>query len=339
MPSPEPPHSARPAPGALLRGRLAPSTTGRLHLGHARSFLAAWWSARAAGGEVLLRIEDLDGSRCRPEFEQDAFRDLEWLGLNWDGPVLRQSDDLSAYEAAVEQLLEQGLAYACTCSRAEILAARSAPHAADAELRYPGTCRGRWSNVAAAEASTGAPAGVRFLVPDGAIEIIDGRVGAYRGCPSKECGDFLLLRRDAVVAYQLAVVVDDARQGITEVVRGADLLSSTLRQSLLQDALGLPHPAWYHLPLVNDEQGRRLSKRDGATELAELRDAGVAPARIVRWAALSLGIAPERLDGGSAALPSASELTAELTDAFSWERVPPAEPRTDRKAFEDPPTD
>ena len=250
--------------------------------------------------------------------------------------MLRQSDDLAPYEAAVEQLLEQGQAFACTCSRQEILAARSAPHTGDTEIHYPGTCRDRWPSAPAAEAATGRPAGVRFRVPDEQVEILDGRVGAYRGRPAQQCGDFLLLRRDAVISYQLAVVVDDARQAITEVVRGDDLLDSTLRQSQLQDALGLPHPSWFHLPLVNDQQGRRLSKRDGAIELAELRASGVAPAQIIRWAAVSLGIPAGDVRASDALRPSAAEQIAELTPAFLWERVPHAEPCTDHSTLGGP---
>ena len=269
-------------------GRLAPSPTGRLHLGHARSFLAAWWASRSAGGRVVLRIEDLDGTRCKPEWVDDARRDLEWLGLDWDEELV-QSSDLEPYLAAVERLLREDAAYACTCSRRAILAALSAPHESGTELRYPGTCARRYASVEAAEAETGTPAGVRFRVPEGRHTIDDGLRGRFEADPSAECGDFLLLRRDGAVAYQLAVVVDDARQGVTQVVRGDDLLPSAVRQRLLQDALGLPHPEQLHLPLVVDASGRRLSKRDGDLELAEVRARRVDPRRVVAWVAESLG--------------------------------------------------
>lgn len=325
MPTPDASRATRSAPP---RGRLAPSPTGRLHLGHARSFLAAWWSARAAGGELVLRIEDLDRDRCRAEFEADLLRDLEWLGLDWDGAVLRQSDDLEPYATAVQQLLDGDRAYACTCSRTEIQAAQSAPHGTAGELPYPGTCAGRWTSREEAEARTGGPAGVRFRLPDAPVELVDRVAGAVSANPAIECGDFLLLRRDAVVAYQLAVVVDDARQGITEVVRGDDLLSSTFRQARLQAALDLPRPEWAHLPLVLDADGQRLAKRDRATELTELRAAGLSAVRVVAWAAESLGILLEpllqELDPGA---PTAT-WTARLAREFRWERVPLGPVRT-----------
>lgn len=278
---------------AEIVGRLAPSPTGSLHLGHARSFIAAWWHARAAGGRVVLRSEDLDRTRCKPEFEDAFLRDLEWLGLTWDGPLLRQSDDLEPYARATEQLLAQGRAYACTCTRKDILAAQSAPHASGSELRYPGTCRNRWQDVATAEAATGTPAGVRFDVGAEPVGFTDELAGAQLHHPQAECGDFLLLRRDGIVSYQLAVVVDDARQGVTEIVRGNDLLPSAARQTLLQRDLGLPLPRQLHVGLVRDPEGRRLSKRDGDLELAELRERGLPPARLITWAARTLGAPPD----------------------------------------------
>ncbi len=280
------------APGEVV-GRLAPSPTGRLHLGHARSFVAAWWHARAAGGRVVLRSEDLDRTRCRREFEDAFLRDLEWLGLTWDGSLLRQSDDLEPYAEATDRLLRAGRAYACTCTRKDILAAQSAPHSSGEELRYPGTCRGRWPDPETAETATRSPAGVRFDVGDAPVAYTDELAGAQLHRPQDECGDFLLLRRDGVVSYQLAVVVDDARQGVTEVVRGRDLLSSAARQMLLQRDLQLPHPRQLHVGLVRDPGGRRLSKRDGDLELAELRERNLAPERLIAWAARSLGAPPD----------------------------------------------
>ncbi|QDU67488.1 tRNA glutamyl-Q(34) synthetase GluQRS [Engelhardtia mirabilis] len=274
---------------ATVVGRLAPSPTGPLHLGHARSFLAAWWSARTQGGSIHLRIEDLDGDRCRPEFADAARRDLEWLGLDWDDELL-QSTDLTPYQQAVERLFASGDAYPCVCSRTDIRSALSAPHATGGELRYPGTCRGRYASVAEAEAESGQPAGVRLLVPDGSFAIHDALAGEFRAEPAQECGDFLLVRRDGAIAYQLAVVVDDGRQGVTEVVRGDDLLPSAVRQSILQQRLGLREPRWMHLPLVVDAAGRRLAKRDGDPSLAELREQGVAATDLIAWLAQTCGM-------------------------------------------------
>jgi glutamyl-tRNA synthetase len=270
-------------------GRLAPSPTGYLHLGHARSFLLAWWSARSRGGRVALRVEDLDRERCKPGLAAVALRDLEWLGLDWDGEPLVQSRDLAPYERACAALFERGLAYPCTCTRAEI-AALSAPHAGDGEARYPGTCRGRWSSLEEARAATGRDPGLRFAVPEGEIEVEDALAGRARFDVAREVGDFLLRRRDGAYAYQLSVVVDDARQGVSEVVRGADLLPSAARQTHLQRALGLPHPRWCHVPLVVDAQGERLAKRRGDLALASLRGRGVDPRAVVAWVASSCGL-------------------------------------------------
>ena len=301
------------APSPPVVGRLAPSPTGRLHVGHARSFLVAWWSARAAGGEIVLRIEDLDRTRCKPEWEAGVLEDLEWLGLDWDGTPLRQSDDLEPYHAAAERLLARGLAYPCVCSRREIEAHLAAPHAGG-ELVYPGTCRGRFADVHAAERQSGRPAGVRFRVAPGPHAIEDRVHGRFTADPSAECGDFLLLRRDGMVAYQLAVVVDDARQGVTEVVRGDDLLPSAVRQHLLREALGLPHPAWAHVPLVHMPDGRRLAKRGGAVSLSDLREGGADPREIVAWCARTLGLA----DRSEARLwPN------EVVGRFAWPAIEP----------------
>jgi len=297
--------------------RLAPSPTGLLHVGHARSFLVAWWYARARGGRVLLRIEDLDGARSRPELVRTALEDLAWLGLDWDGPTLVQSADPRPYVAAVERLERAGRAYPCVCTRREIEAVASAPHAGDAEPRYDGRCRERFASRAEAERTSGRAAGVRFRVPPGAVAVEDLRVGAYARDVQADVGDFLVLRRDGCWAYQLAVVVDDARTGVTHVVRGDDLLPSTPRQALLLDALGLPRPAWVHLPLVVDEHGARLSKRDRSLALASLRERGVDPRALVAWAARSAGVA--------GLPPEARASAAELVGRFDLARLP-AEP-------------
>jgi glutamyl-tRNA synthetase len=291
-------------------GRLAPSPTGLLHLGHARTFLLAWWSARAKNGRILLRIEDLDGERAKPEFITAAERDLEWLGLDWDGQVIVQSAGLERITAAVERLLEQGLAYPCTCTRQDLRESQSAPQLGTSEPRYPGTCRGRYASVAEAERVSGRRAGIRLRVPEGLIRFEDRIAGPQCFDVEAEVGDFLIARRSGIPAYQLAVVVDDASESINEVVRGDDLLPSTARQLLLQRALGFPHPSWAHVPLVLSEQGRRLAKRSADLGLSELRDRGVDPRRIVAWAARSAG------------LGVAERMTApELLPEFSLERV------------------
>jgi len=292
-------------------GRLAPSPTGRLHVGHARSFLLAWWSARSQGGRVLLRVEDIDRARAKPSLVDDALRDLEWLGLDWDGAALYQSADDAPYAAALETLLDSGRAFACVCSRRAIEAAQSAPHASDGELPYPGTCRDRFAHVAEAEASCGSSAGVRLRVAPGAVVVEDELRGSKSFDVAAEVGDFLLARRDGVWAYQLAVVVDDARQGVSEVVRGDDLWSSAARQALLQDALELPRPRWSHVPLVVDAQGRRLAKRDADLSLTSLREAGVDARALVAWVAQSIGLSSEpRCDA------------RELLDGFELAKIP-----------------
>ncbi|HVS11162.1 MAG TPA: tRNA glutamyl-Q(34) synthetase GluQRS [Planctomycetota bacterium] len=293
-------------------GRLAPSPTGRLHLGHARSFLLAWWHARSRGGKVVLRIEDLDRERSRPELAAAILEDFAWLGLDWDGEPLVQSRDTSALAAAVERLLAQGLAYPCTCSRAEV-AALSAPHAGESEPRYPGTCRGRWRTRDEAQRASGRAAGVRVLVPAGEVEIADRIAGTRHFDVAAEVGDFLVQRKDGAFAYQLAVVVDDARSQVSEVLRGDDLLPSAARQWHLQEHMGLPHPEWIHVPLVVDAEGRRLAKRSGDLALAELRARGVDPRAVVAWAARSAGQdAPERASA------------AEVLGGFDLDRLPRA---------------
>lgn len=281
-------------------GRLAPSPTGHLHLGHARSFLLAWWQARAAAGTVVLRMEDLDRDRAKPALADGVLRDLEWLGLDWDGEPRVQSADEAPYRSAAARLLAEGRAFACTCTRRDVIEALDAPHSGG-ELRYPGTCRDRWPSVDAAERAKGAPPGIRFRVEPGVVEWHDALLGAQAHDPAAEVGDFVIARRDPARggmawAYQLAVVVDDARQGVTDVLRGDDLAPSAARQTLLQRALGLPHPAWAHVPLVVDETGRRLAKRDGDLALAHLRTSGVDPRALVGWVAETAGMAvPSRV--------------------------------------------
>ncbi|HTQ04909.1 MAG TPA: tRNA glutamyl-Q(34) synthetase GluQRS [Polyangiaceae bacterium] len=285
--------SVAPAASVGVTGRLAPSPTGLLHLGHARTFLGAWWSARAQGGRVLLRLEDLDGPRASARFGDDALRDLEWLGLDWDGVPSVQSEHLERFTAAVARLLAEGKAYPCVCTRGDLRTAQNAPHAGDKEPRYPGTCRGRFATLGEAERASGRAAGVRLRVPEGPLTLEDAVFGSVSFDVAAEVGDFLIARRGGAPAYQLAVVVDDADGGVTEVVRGADLLPSAARQWHVQAALELPHPRYAHLGLVTDERGARLAKHADALSLAELRNRGADPRRIVTWAARTLGIPSE----------------------------------------------
>ncbi len=271
--------------------RFAPSPTGRLHLGHAFSALTAWDIARAAEGTFLLRIEDLDRTRARPDHEAAILDDLAWLGLTWPEPVLRQSDRLPAYAAALDRLKALGVAYPCTCTRRDIAAALAAPQEGAPAGIYPGTCRGRtdapedaaWRlDLAAATHRLGGPAAVAGL---GFTETGPQAPGAHRLDPdrlAREIGDVVLGRRDTGIAYHLAVVIDDAAQGVTHVVRGADLLAVTPLHRLLQALLDLPVPVWHHHRLIRDAAGRRLAKRDDARALATWRAAGATPADLRR---------------------------------------------------------
>jgi glutamyl-tRNA synthetase len=276
-------------------GRLAPSPTGRLHLGHARTFLCAWWSVRARGGHVLMRLEDLDTPRASAKYGDAALRDLEWLGLDWDGTPSVQSAHLERFTDAVDRLFAAGHAYACVCTRGDLRTAQNAPHAGDREPRYPGTCRDRFASLAEAERASGRPAGVRLRVPPGSVVFRDAVAGEQRVDVSAEVGDFLIARRGGAPAYQLAVVVDDAAEGVTEVLRGDDLLSSTARQWHLHAALGLPPPSYAHVALVTDAAGERLAKHVDSLSLDELRGRGADPRAIVTWAAASLGLAVDGL--------------------------------------------
>ena len=306
-------------PTDAVIGRLAPSPTGYLHVGHARSFLLAWLSLRSQGGRVLLRIEDLDRERGKPGYIDEVLRDLEWLGLDWDGPVQLQSDSERELQSAANSLLESGHAFPCFCTRKEI--AMSAPHQSDTEVRYPGTCRGRFASEAEGIAELGRQPGLRFRCDPGAVDLEDALRGPFTANPGQEVGDFLIRRRDRAIAYQLAVVLDDARSGVTEVLRGNDLLASTARQWLLQNALKLPHPNWIHVPLVVDSDGRRLAKRDGDTTLKSLRESRVDPRALIAWLARSAGqdFAPRMI-------------AADLIPAFTLARLPTSDVSFDSRA-------
>ncbi|MBM3961253.1 MAG: tRNA glutamyl-Q(34) synthetase GluQRS [Planctomycetes bacterium] len=271
-------------------GRLAPSPTGALHLGNARTFLLAWLSVRSRGGTLLLRIEDIDGPRVKPEATAATIADLRWLGLDWDGEVVVQSERLDRYRAAADRLVAHGRAYPCVCTRSEIEDAASAPHeAGDDGPVYPGTCRGRFADLAAARAATGREPALRFRVDVAAVPFDDGFAGAQQG---RVRGDFVVQKRDGGPAYQLAVVVDDAAQGVSDVLRADDLLPSTPRQMLLYDALGVPAPRFVHVPLVVGADGRRLAKRHGDTSLLAFRRAGVASEQLVGHLAHLCGLRP-----------------------------------------------
>lgn len=264
------------------RGRLAPSPTGFLHLGHARTFWVAQERARAQGGELILRNEDLDSTRFKMEFVDAMLEDLRWFGFGWsEGPDVggpfapyHQSERMNFYRAALEKLRAGNFIYPCTCSRKDIQAATRAPHANDDdEPIYPGTCRSnRKSEIVNQKFSW------RFRVPDGeTISFTDGNFGEQRFVAGKDFGDFIVWRGDDVPAYQLACVVDDAAMQITEVVRGADLLVSTARQILLYRALGFTPPDFFHCALMLDESGQRLAKRHDALSLRNLREQGRTP--------------------------------------------------------------
>ncbi|MGE5056453.1 MAG: tRNA glutamyl-Q(34) synthetase GluQRS [Acidobacteriota bacterium] len=279
------------------RGRLAPSPTGLLHLGHARTFWIAARRCSERGGTLVFRNEDLDQQRCRPEFVQAMIKDLRWLGISWtEGPdcggpfgPYSQSERRVHYLHAWQQLCDRGLIYPCTCSRKDVAQSATAPNEGDDEPLYSGKCRpsrdprsGSLSGCRA-EAKRGGPAGVnwRFRVPDGeGICFPDLHLGPQRMVAGIDFGDFIVWRKDDVPAYQLAVVVDDAAMQVSEVVRGADLLKSTARQILLYRALGLPIPRYYHCELVRDEQGVRLAKRHDALSISKLRQSGWTPQQV-----------------------------------------------------------
>ena len=269
------------------RGRLAPSPTGLLHVGHARTFWIAARRAQQHGGVLLLRNEDLDPQRCRPEVGSAMYEDLRWLGIDWsEGPdcggsygPYSQSERRSFYLEAWRQLRDKNAIYPCTCSRKDLAAAATAPNDTDDEPLYPGHCRSRTDAI-----QFPSPQGVnwRFRVPEGeSIEFTDLHLGKQAFAAGKDFGDFVVWRRDDVPAYQLAVVVDDALMRITEVVRGADLLKSTARQILLFRALGYPVSDYYHCELVRDSHGLRMAKRYDAASIRHLREAGLTPAQLL----------------------------------------------------------
>ncbi len=303
-------------------GRYAPSPTGALHLGNLRTALAAWLQARVMGGVFVLRMEDLDTARNRTGCAEAILRDLRRIGVDWDegpdvgGPLgpYSQSGRQHCYRAALERLDAGGRIFPCYCSRKDIREAASAPHGA--AVVYPGTCRAaRASGRLSAEDSGPGPAW-RFAVGDDSVRFHDCLQGICRQHLGREVGDFVLKRRDEVFAYQLAVVVDDALMGVTDVVRGDDLTDSTPRQIALQDALGLPTPRYWHVPLLCDEQGERMSKRNAAASLDEYCDGGGTPESLVGRFARELSLCD------SAEPLSAAELLSGLKKADLFRCAP-----------------
>lgn len=301
----------------MVTGRFAPSPSGRVHIGNLFTSLLAWLSAKKQGGRVILRIEDLDTRRCTAAYAEQLQDDLQWLGLTWDegasvGGVhapYEQSKRTALYSDALERLRALGLVYPCFCTRAELHAA-DAPHRSDGQTVYAGTCR----NLAAAEVAERMrkrPPAYRLRVPDETITVHDGHMGTYSEQLRRDCGDFLLQRSDGLYAYQLAVVVDDADMGVTEVVRGSDLLSSTPRQLLLYRLLGLTPPTFCHVPLLLARDGRRLSKRDHDLNLSVLRTRYTPEAVLGKLAYLA-GIHPT----------AEPVRVTELLAAFDWRAVP-----------------
>jgi len=288
-------------------GRLAPSPTGALHLGNARSFLLAWLSARQQYGKLLLRIEDIDSPRVKPWAREQTLADLRWLGLDWDwGPDVKgphasyiQTERWQRYRSVLEQLASDGAIYPCSCSRREVTEAASAPHESSASPLqllegnvYPGTCRSKQPNEEAGEFAW------RWCFDSGESSWIDAVLGKQTANPESQLGDFVIGKSDGTPAYQLAVVVDDFDMGVTEIVRGSDLVPSTYRQLAILKHLGWPLPTYCHVPLMVGPDGRRLAKRHGDTRLSYFRELGFQPQVLVGYLAWTLGLQqrPEALE-------------------------------------------
>lgn len=272
-------HMTAPATNPQIT-RLAPSPTGALHLGNARTFLVNWAMARQRGWRIVLRMEDLDGPRLKDGADELAIDLLGWLGMDWDEGPRWQKADLAPYHAALNRLAEAKRLYPCTCTRKEIRQAQSAPHGDEHELRYPGTCRPQTMPDVSYQPSS--DQAWRFVVPDEPVTFEDGFVGAQSINVQSQVGDFVVATKAGLPAYQLAVAVDDAADGVTDVVRGDDLLRSTPRQLLLYRALGLKNePRYHHLPLVLGPDGRRLAKRHGDSRIDTYRREGVSAERII----------------------------------------------------------
>ena len=273
----------------MTKGRFAPTPSGDLHLGNVRTAIVAWLHARATGGSIQLRIDDLDVERCREEVEYRQLEDLAWIGLTWDGETIRQSERGDRYRAALAQLEAAGLTYPCFCSRAEIRAAASAPHG-DAGPAYPGTCRRLDRGEADARIAAGERHALRLAVPAGVERFDDFVHGPVAIDVRATAGDLVLVRSDGAIGYQLACAVDDAQPEMTHVVRGDDLLPSAACQRLIMRLLDREPPAYGHVPLMLGDDGARLAKRHGAITLREQRDAGRDPEEIVGMLAGMFGM-------------------------------------------------
>ncbi|MFW0182307.1 tRNA glutamyl-Q(34) synthetase GluQRS [Rothia sp. CCM 9417] len=293
-------------------GRYAPSPSGDLHLGNLRTALLAWLFARSAGGRFVMRVEDLD--RVKAGAAEGQLADLTALGIDWDGKTLYQSTRLPAYRAAVEKLLAEGLVYECFCTRREIQEASSAPHGAPGA--YPGTCRKLTESERAARRAQ-RPAALRLRAHTDSFTVTDYFAGSY----TDAVDDFVLVRNDGTYAYNLVCVVDDDYQGVTQVVRGDDLLSSAPRQAYLATLLGLGVPTYAHVPLALNTQGKRLAKRDGAVTLAQLQAAGVSQAEILRMISGSIPLPPITASGGNTSTPHLPESAAEMLSVFSPDKI------------------
>lgn len=293
-----PDRSSPDTPRSPVVGRLAPSPTGGLHLGNARTFLLAWLLARQGGGRIVFRMEDLDAGRARADAADAAIADLRWLGLDWDegpdvggpdGPYV-QSARTEIYRNALERLIATGLVYPCTCTRADVARMASAPHAEDEPPAYPGTCAGRTADDARRLTEQGTPFAWRFRARGRSVAWTDVFFGPQRHELDRLGGDFIVARSGDVFSYQLAVVVDDALMGVNQVVRGRDLIDSTPRQILIQEALGIDRPEYRHVGLVLDRDGRRLAKRDQAVKIGQLRASGIRPEFLMAVLKRSLAI-------------------------------------------------
>lgn len=302
----------------MSSGRLAPSPTGAQHLGNARTYLLAYWSARHYGSRLVLRIEDVDSPRVKPWASQQAIDDLRWLGIDWDegpdvggphGPYI-QSERIQRYRDALSQLIESNQVFPCSCSRKDIEKAGSAPHYEHEGAVYPGTCATWQLGDSLPQEGTFC---WRFRSGHERIRF-DDRVEGHQVCvPAVALGAFPVTQKNGAPSYQLAVVVDDGAMGVTEVVRGNDLVASTFRQLELYRALGLSEPAFAHVPLVQGPDGRRLAKRHGDTRLSHYRDDGVPAQAIVTWAARSAGLVDEHESVASA---------QEVIERFEWHKLP-----------------
>lgn len=289
--------------------RLAPSPTGALHVGNIRTFVVNYLLARRQGWRVLMRVEDLDGPRVKAGSAQQMLDELRWLGLEWEGPVVYQSQRGPSYREALDRLAAGGWAYPCICSRKDAQQASSAPNLGDAAARYSGACRGRFRTAADA-AATGKPVAWRLKVDDPPIAFDDAVAGPVSFSLGRLCGDFVIFKSDGLAAYQLAVVLDDAAAGVDAIVRGDDLLDSAARQIHLRRVLGIDSPvAYWHLPLVVGPDGRRLAKRHGDTRLSYYRHRGLTPQRLLGLVGFTCGLWPRRRDASLDELLAAFDLS------------------------------